>query len=85
MDLTRPEGRQVFDRLLQVSDVLVENNTPTTMAKLEIDYEAVRNQRPDIVMVRMPGFGLNGPYRDYRSMGNHAEAISGTYVAAKLH
>ncbi len=77
MDLTRPEGRQVFDRLLQVSDVLVENNTPTTMSKLEIDYEAVRKQRPDIVMVRMPGFGLNGPYRDYRSMGNHAEAISG--------
>ena len=77
MDLTRPEGRQVFDRLLQVSDVLVENNTPTTMAKLEIDYEVVRRQRPDIVMVRMPGFGLNGPYRDYRSMGNHAEAIAG--------
>ena len=77
MDLTRPEGRQVFDRLLQVSDVLVENNTPTTMAKLEIDYEAVRKQRPDIVMVRMPGFGLDGPYTNYRSMGNHAEAVAG--------
>ncbi len=77
MDLTRPEGRAVFDSLLQISDVLVENNTPTTMAKLEIDYESVRRQRPDIVMVRMPGFGLDGPYTDYRSMGNHGEAIAG--------
>ena len=77
MDLTRPEGREVFDSLLRLSDVLVENNTPTTMAKLGIDYESVRRQRPDIIMVRMPGFGLSGPYRDYRSMGNHGEAVSG--------
>ncbi len=77
MDLTRPEGRAVFDSLLQISDVLVENNTPTTLAKLEIDYESVRRQRPDIIMVRMPGFGLDGPYTDYRSMGNHGEAVSG--------
>ncbi len=77
MDLTRPEGRAVFDSLLQVSDVLLENNTPTTMAKLGIDYKSVRRQRPDIIMVRMPGFGLDGPYTNYRSMGNHAEAVSG--------
>ena len=77
MDLTRPEGRAVFDSLLQISDVLVENNTPTTMSKLGIGYESVRLQRPDIIMVRMPGFGLSGPYKDYRSMGNHGEAISG--------
>ena len=77
MDLTRPEGRAVLDNLLQISDVLVENNTPTTLAKLEIDYESVRKQRPDIIMVRMPGFGLDGPYTNYRSMGNHGEAVSG--------
>ena len=77
MDLTRPEGRAVLDRLLQISDVLVENNTPTTLAKLQIDYESVRKQRPDIIMVRMPGFGLDGPYTNYRSMGNHGEAVSG--------
>ena len=77
MDLTRPEGRAVLDSLLQISDVLVENNTPTTLAKLQIDYESVRRQRPDIIMIRMPGFGLDGPYTNYRSMGNHGEAVTG--------
>ena len=77
MDLTRPEGRAVLNSLLNISDVLVENNTPTTMAKLQIDYESVRKQRPDIIMARMPGFGLDGPYTNYRSMGNHGEAVTG--------
>ena len=77
MDLTRPEGRAVFDDLVRVSDVVIENNTPTTIAKLGLDYETLRSLRPDLVMARMPGFGLHGPYSDYRAMGNHGEAISG--------
>ena len=77
MDLTRPDGREVFDRLLRISDVFIENNTPSTIDKLGLSYDAVRKQKQDIIMVRMPGFGLGGPYQSYRAMGNHAEALVG--------
>ena len=85
MDLTRPEGRQVFDRLLQVSDVLVENNTPTTMAKLEIDYEAVRNQRPDIVMVADAGFRVERSLQGLPLNGKPRRGDRRAYVASKLY
>ncbi len=77
LDLTRPEGTDIFNRLLRISDVFLENNTPTTIEKLGLTYEALRQQKEDIIVVRMPGFGLNGPYKNYRMMGNHAEALVG--------
>jgi len=76
-NLRTPEGRRAFDRLVAISDVVIENNVPETIDKLGIGYEALAAVNPRVVMVRMPGFGLSGPYRDYRSWGNHLEAMAG--------
>ena len=64
LDLARDEGRDLLRRLLATCDVIVENYTPRVLEQLGLDHEAVRAIRPDIVMVRMPGFGLDGPWRD---------------------
>jgi crotonobetainyl-CoA:carnitine CoA-transferase CaiB-like acyl-CoA transferase len=64
LDLTSDRGRDVLRRLIATCDVLVENNTPRVLEQLGFDAETVRSIRPDIVMVRMPGFGLDGPWRD---------------------
>ena len=65
LDLSREEGRALLDRLIETSDVLIENFAPRVMERWGYDYERVSALRPDIVMVRLPGFGLEGPWRDY--------------------
>ncbi|MEE9285605.1 MAG: CoA transferase [Dehalococcoidia bacterium] len=81
VDLRRPEGMEVFESVLRVSDVLVENNVPSTAEGLGISYEWARSITPDIVLVRMPAYGLDGEYKNYRSYGSHVEAVSGhTYI-----
>jgi crotonobetainyl-CoA:carnitine CoA-transferase CaiB-like acyl-CoA transferase len=64
LDLGGGPGRDLLRRLIATCDVIVENFTPRVLDQLGFDADAVRAIRPDIVMVRMPGFGLDGPWRD---------------------
>ena len=76
-DLSAPEGREAFLRLVEVSDVVIENNSPGAFDRARLSWDDLREVNPRLVMVRMPAFGLSGPYRDYRSFGTHAEAMVG--------
>ena len=81
VDLTKPEGRDIFRRLIEKSDVFLESNAPNAMKALGLTYPVIREWKPDIVMVSMPGFGQQGPYRDYRALGAHLEGFGGhTYM-----
>jgi crotonobetainyl-CoA:carnitine CoA-transferase CaiB-like acyl-CoA transferase len=64
LDLATDEGRDVLRQVIATCDVVVENNTPRVMEQLGFDVDAIRAIRPDIIVVRMPGFGLDGPWRD---------------------
>jgi crotonobetainyl-CoA:carnitine CoA-transferase CaiB-like acyl-CoA transferase len=77
VDVTRQKGMEIFKRLIKKCDVFLENNSPQTMEKLGITYQMLRDEKPDIIYVRMPAFGLSGPYRDFRAYGSHIEAFSG--------
>lgn len=77
IDLRRREGISAFERLIRVTDVMVENNPVSTLEKLSITYQRLRQIRPDIIMVRMPPYGLNGPYMSYRTLGSSLEAVIG--------
>lgn len=77
VNLLEPGGREIFDRLVAISDVLVENNPTETMEKLGISYETLRAVKEDIIMLRMPAYGSSGPYRDYRAHGVHIEGVVG--------
>ena len=77
LDLTKEAGRDVLRRLLATCDVLVENYTPRVLEQLGLDIETVREIRPDLVMVRMPGFGLDGPWRDNAAFAFVIEDASG--------
>ena len=77
VDLLRPEGREVLTELVKISDVLIENNGPGVLDKLRISYDDLRRIRPDLVMVRMPAFGLDGPFADYRAFGFQMEGVAG--------
>ncbi len=77
VDLLRPEGKEIFNRLVAVSDVLVENNPTETMQKLGISYDELKKINPSFIMLRMPAYGNTGPYQNHRSLGIHIEGVIG--------
>jgi len=77
LDLGREEGRQLAYRLIAGADVLIENFSPRVVGQLGLDYEVVSALNPRIVMVRMPAFGLDGPWRDRVGFGPTMEQAAG--------
>ncbi len=77
LDLATDEGKELVRRLVATCDVLVENNTPRVLDQVGLDLDAVRGLRPDLVVVRMPGFGLDGPWRDRPAFAFVIEDASG--------
>lgn len=77
LDLRRPEGQDLFHRLLAVSDVMVVNNRPSALAKWGLDYESVHEAHPELVVLHVTGYGRGGPKSDHPGFGTLAEAMSG--------
>jgi crotonobetainyl-CoA:carnitine CoA-transferase CaiB-like acyl-CoA transferase len=77
LDLQSPRGREVLLRLVATSDVVVENFTPRVLDQIGLDFAAVQAVRPDAIMVRMPGFGLDGPWRDNPAFAYAIESAAG--------
>lgn len=77
LDLSIEEGRNIFLRLVSISNVVVENFSPRVMANLGLDYDVLKQVQPGLVMVSMSAYGATGPYRDYVSFGPGVEAMSG--------
>ena len=77
VDLRLPEGVEIFKKLIAISDVFIENNVPETLDKLKIPYDDLKEVNPRLIMVRMPAYGLDGPYANYRSFGSQLECTIG--------
>jgi len=77
IDFQTERGRDLLRRLIPTCDVIVENFTPRVIDQIGLDYERVRALREDIIMVRMPGFGLDGPWRDNPAFAYIIEDASG--------
>ena len=77
LDLSRPEGQDIFRRLASGADVVVENFRPGTMARWGIDYPALQAVSPALVMAHVTGFGQSGPMSTLPGFGTIAESMSG--------
>lgn len=77
LDLQSPRGRELLRELIATCDVVVENFTPRVLDQIGLDFATVQSIRPDAVMVRMPGFGLEGPWRDNPAFAYVIESASG--------
>ena len=77
LNLGDDRGRELFLQLATQSDVVVENFTPRVMDNFKLTYDAIREFRPDVVMVSMPGWGLDGPWRDRPGFATTMEQASG--------
>jgi crotonobetainyl-CoA:carnitine CoA-transferase CaiB-like acyl-CoA transferase len=77
LDLHAPEGQELFHQLLDESDVVVLNNRPSALAKWGLDFEALHEAHPRLVVLHVSGYGGGGPKSDRPSFGTLAEAMSG--------
>jgi CoA:oxalate CoA-transferase len=77
LDLRSDEGKEVFRRLVQGADVVVENFRPDVMLKLGFHYDALRALNPRIVYCGITGFGKDGPYALRPSFDFIAQGMSG--------
>lgn len=77
LDLTTPQGQDLFKRLVRISDIVSENFAFGVMAKFGLDYPELAKVNPQIIMISISSQGLTGPEKHYRSFGNTLEHLSG--------
>ncbi|VEG46444.1 CaiB/baiF CoA-transferase family protein [Mycolicibacterium flavescens] len=77
LDLGTDAGRELALRLAADADVVIENFSPRVVEQFGLDYDSLVQINPGVVMVRMPGFGLEGPWRDYVGWALNIEQLAG--------
>src|SRR5215210_7778494 len=77
LNLGHPEGIDLAKRLAVESDILVENFKPGTLEKLGLGWEALHESNPRLILVRVSGYGQDGPYKDRPGFANIGEAMGG--------
>jgi len=77
LDLGSPEGKDLFLALVAKSSVVAENFTPRVLPNFGLGFERLREANPGVILLSMPAYGLDGPYRDYPGIGGTMEPMSG--------
>ena len=77
LDLKSPDGRKIFERLLDNADALVENFRPGTMEKLGYGWETLHQRYPRLVYAAASGFGHTGPYSHYPAYDMVVQGLGG--------
>jgi crotonobetainyl-CoA:carnitine CoA-transferase CaiB-like acyl-CoA transferase len=77
MDLRQEAGKEVLHKLIQVSDVLVQNFRPGTIDKMGFGYEVLKQLNPRIIMANVSAYGQFGPYRDQIGYDPIGQTMSG--------
>ena len=80
IDLKKQEGREVFWKLLETADVVVENNRKGAMDRMGLGYEEIRKRKPDIVYASTNAFGYDGPWAERPGWEQLAQATTGIQV-----
>ena len=86
LDVRTPEGRAILGQLLETASVLIENFRPGTLERWGITPEWLKERRSDLIVVRISGYGQDGPWRDVPGFDRNAQAFSGlVYVTGEPH
>ena len=77
LNLKSDKGREVFRKLVATVDVVMEGFRPGVAQRLGIDYESLRQIKPDIICVSLTGFGQDGPYREVAGHDINYQSLAG--------
>jgi len=84
LDLSHPKGAALFRRLAGMSAVVCENFRPGTLEKWGLGWDALKAENPDLILVRISGYGQTGPYRDRPGFARIAHAVGGLAALAGM-
>lgn len=77
LDLRDPLEKDIFEKLVIKSDIVLENSRPGVFDRLGLGYARLRQLKPDIIVISMSAFGNSGPEAQYRGYGGTIEALAG--------
>src|SRR5581483_1932169 len=77
LDLQKPESREVVERLLERTDVLVANFRPGVLDRLGLGYDALAKKYPKLIYISITAFGEDGPLADKPAMDIVVQAVGG--------
>ncbi|HZR84324.1 MAG TPA: CoA transferase [Candidatus Binatia bacterium] len=77
LDVTRPRGREILDRLCASADALVESYDPDALRDARLDYASVAARHPHLVLCSISPFGRSGPHAGYRGSDLTVTAMGG--------
>lgn len=76
-DLKDPEGLKIVKELIATADLVLENFSPRVLESVGLDPQGIQSLNPEAVVIRMPAWGLEGPWRDLPGFTYSADATSG--------
>ena len=83
LDMSYPEAKKIVSRLVEKSDVVIENFSPRVMANWGLSYDKLREIKSTLIMVSLSAMGQTGPWRDFVGFGPTIQALSGlTYLTS---
>ncbi len=77
LDLNHGEAMDAFLELVSVSDIVAENFSGRVLPNLGLEYPVLRSVNPSVILLRMPAYGVSGPYANYMGNGGAIEPMSG--------
>lgn len=77
LDLRSSDGQEIIKGLVKEVDIIIENFKPGTLEKWNIGYEDLKELNPGLIMIRVSGYGQDGPYRNKPGFGSIGEAMGG--------
>jgi crotonobetainyl-CoA:carnitine CoA-transferase CaiB-like acyl-CoA transferase len=81
--MSYPEAKEIVLRLVKISDLVMENFSPRVMSNWGLDYERLKEVKPDLIMLSMSAMGQKGPWKDNVAYGPTLQALSGlTYLTS---
>ncbi len=83
LDLDHSEARELFVKLVKISDIVVENFSPRVMSNWGLDYAALQKSNEKLIMLSMSGMGQSGPWKDFVAYGPTLQSLGGlTYLTS---
>ncbi len=84
LNIKTEKGRELFERLVAISDCVTENFSSGVMRSWGYDYDALKQIREDIIYVSNCGFGHSGPYEKFKTWGPIVQATSGLTMSSAI-
>ena len=76
-DLRQPEGQEIVRRLAREAHIMIENFRPGALERWNLGWDALSAANPQLILVRISGYGQTGPYRERPGFAAIAEAVAG--------